>query len=96
MAYPSVSWPLDKKELSAFLPPKDVLALTTNWDVTNHRRATLIGKRVTAQLTPDEESELKHLQELAGIIRNAGMRPLTESLSKIAADLIEKGVWRGE
>ena len=78
------------------LSEDDMLAITTNWDSTNKRRGELIEKKLAKQIKPLEESELSHLQKLAGAKRNLVMPLPIEELAKAEADLRKKGLWREE
>lgn len=71
----------------------DFLSLTVDWEQTNERRVGLIHKKISGELTAEEDSELNHLQRLTDSrIRLFAPLPIRQ-LQEIRDDLKRRGVW---
>lgn len=84
------------RKLSTPLSLEDVVAITRDWKVMNARRSGLIEKKINRTITADEEAELLHLQELAGVKRQLVSPLPIQDLEVIEADLRRRGLWKGD
>jgi hypothetical protein len=73
----------------------DYLAITSDWEITNRRRLELLDKKRRKALQSGEQSELKHLQHLAGLKRELLSSPPLSELRKVELELRKKGLWKG-
>jgi type I restriction-modification system DNA methylase subunit len=73
----------------------DFLAITADWDATNKRRHELIEKKAGRALSPEEATELKQLQRMAGLKRELLASPSLNELREVEADLRRRGLWQG-
>ncbi len=74
----------------------EVLAITRDWDATNMRRVELIDKKITKQISAQENAELDRLQKLAGAKRQLVMPLPIKELVEIEATLRKKKQWPGQ
>ncbi len=80
------------KEPETKLSPEEVLAITRDWDSTNKRRHELIEKKISKQITPQEDEELLRLQKLAGMKRQLVMPLPTQALIEVETSLRKRGL----
>lgn len=73
----------------------DLIAVTADWQLTNHRRHELLQKRRDRTISNDERAELQHLQHLAGLKTDLLSSPSRKELEKIEKDLRRRGLWQG-
>lgn len=71
----------------------DLLAITADWPKTNRRRAKLIDLEESGQLTPEQATELEHLQRLADARVNLLKPRQADAIDQQIEKLKRQGLW---
>lgn len=75
---------------------QEFLAITADWEDTNERRVSLIHRKVTGDITGDDEKELNYLQGLTDSrIRLLAPSPIHQ-LEEIRGNLKRRAMWEGQ